>query len=116
MTRSDLAAFVITFNRGEILQRTIHRIASQTVAPSKILVVNNGEPLSQSVVSDMGDVEVQIHTMGFNSGPAGAAHFAMTELAAQGFQWIQWIDDDDPPKVGNLNERLFDHLKNLKAL
>jgi GT2 family glycosyltransferase len=116
MTRSDFAAFIITFNRQEILQHTIHRIASQTVTPSKILIVNNGEPLSQSITSNIGGMDVEVHTMGFNSGPAGAAHFAMSKLVAERFQWIQWIDDDNPPKVDNLNERLFNHLKELKAL
>ena len=54
--------------------------------------------------------------MGFNSGPAGAAHFALTNLASSNFNWIQWIDDDDPPRVLNLNERLFKHLETLKNL
>lgn len=116
MIRSDFAAFIITFNRREILQRTIHHIGSQTIAPSKILVVNNGEPLDQSVTSTIGGMEVEVHTMGFNSGPAGAAYFAMNALSAQGFRWIQWIDDDDPPKLENLNERLFAHLENLKTI
>src|SRR5688572_8834277 len=106
MTRSDFAAFIITFNRYEILQRTIDQIALQTVTPSKIIVVNNGEPLNLAVTSNIADMTVEVHTMGSNSGPAGAAHFAMKELNAQGFHWIQWIDDDDPPKLENLNARL----------
>ena len=116
MIRSDFAAFIITYNRREILQRTIQGIERQTVAPSKILVVNNGEPLDQTMNSGTTGMQLEVHAMGFNSGPAGAAHFAMNALSAQGFQWIQWIDDDDPPKVENLNERLFAHLENLKGI
>jgi GT2 family glycosyltransferase len=116
MIRSDFAAFIITFNRSEILQRTIHHIGLQTVTPSKILVVNNGEPLNRPVTSNIPEMVVEVHAMGSNSGPAGAAHFAMKELYAQGFHWIQWIDDDDPPKLENLNERLFAHFENLKTI
>jgi hypothetical protein len=36
------------------------------------------------------------------------------QLTSHNFKWIQWIDDDDPPRVENLNERLFDHLEIMK--
>jgi GT2 family glycosyltransferase len=113
MIKSEFATFIITFNRGEILQNTISQICKQTLLPSKILIVNNGEKLEPKFVSNSVGIEVEEHVMGFNSGPAGAANFAMRALTTQGYKWIQWIDDDDPPKLADLNERLFGHLANL---
>jgi GT2 family glycosyltransferase len=113
MTRSDFAAFIITFNRTDILYSTIRQICTQSVTPAKILIVNNGEKLNLNELPELGDVELEEHTMGFNSGPAGAAHYAMGRLERLGFKWIQWIDDDDPPKISNLNERLFRHLQEI---
>jgi GT2 family glycosyltransferase len=114
MIRSDFAAFIITFNRPEILHRTITHLYTQTVAPAKILIVNNGEKLDFSTLSRPEGIDLEEHIMGFNSGPAGASHFAMVSLASRNFKWIQWIDDDDPPRIADLNERLFNHLEIVK--
>lgn len=110
MIRADFAAFVITFNRPGILYNTIAELCRQTVTPAKILIVNNGEKLDLAALRGVEGVDFEEHMMGFNSGPAGAAYFALTSLAAKNFKWIQWIDDDDPPRVYNLNERMFNHL------
>lgn len=114
MIRSDFAAFIITFNRPEILQHTIDHIGIQSIAPSTILVVNNGDPLPRRLNSGLSGMVIEECRMESNRGPSGAANFALTKLNAQGFKWIQWIDDDDPPKVKDLNERLFNHIEKLK--
>jgi|GEM_PF-582651 len=111
MIISELATFIITFNRPAILRETIRKVSSQTACPSLILIMNNGDPVD-SVESALSrtDIVVTQHMMGYNAGPAAAAHVALTKLEQQGFQWIQWVDDDDPPRIQNLNERLFRHL------
>ncbi|HEX6200749.1 MAG TPA: hypothetical protein VF150_10825, partial [Thermoanaerobaculia bacterium] len=42
-----------------------------------------------------------------NLGPAGAAAVGFERLAAAGCDWIAWIDDDDPPGVPDVFERLL---------
>lgn len=111
MVKFDLASFIITFNRPLMLLKTIRQLCLQNVCPSVILVVNNGIIVDLEDLDVPSGVKVKQHLIGSNIGPAGAAHWALQTLAAAGFQWIQWIDDDDPPRLQNLNERLFDHLK-----
>ena len=115
MIRSDFAAFIITYNRPDILQHTIYRIGEQSVSPSTILIVNNGDAIPNSLHSSLPGISIEQCKMQSNVGPSGAANFALTTLNSRGFQWIQWIDDDDPPRVKDLNERLFMYLEKLKS-
>lgn len=114
MIKKELAAFVITFNRPALLLETIRILSKQSVSPCMILVVNNGSPLD-GIENAVGhpDIRLKQHVMGINAGPAGAANWALRHLASEGYEWIQWVDDDDPPKVPDLNERLFQHLGKL---
>jgi GT2 family glycosyltransferase len=111
MIESSLAAFIITYNRPEKLRETIAKLSSQSAAPSLILVVNNGSEVGLDGVSAL--TKIEQHVMPSNVGPAGAAHWALTELTSRGYAWLQWVDDDDPPRIVTLNERL---LQSIKAL
>lgn len=103
-----LAGFIITYERPDILLMTIDRIFSQTLPPSKLLVVDNSyADNARSVLAKMGDSRLEYYFVGHNSGPAGAAKIALKRLADEGFQWIYWGDDDDPPEFEDTFERLL---------
>ena len=53
------------------------------------------------------DSRLQYHNVGYNSGPAGGAKIGMEILFAQGYEWVVWGDDDDPPKFNDILEKLF---------
>jgi GT2 family glycosyltransferase len=104
----QLGAFIITFNRPVILKETLQLLLSQTCPPDFVLVVDNGcSKETEEVVSGLLDEKVVYQSMGENLGPAGAAAYALQWLAEQGFDWIYWGDDDDPPPTPDTLACLF---------
>lgn len=93
-----VAAFVMTFERPEILQITLKRILEQTLPPELILVVDNSYSSGTKQMIEKKFPEVVYHRMGYNGGPAGAAKVGLQKLTKMGFDWIYWGDDDNPPR------------------
>lgn len=101
-------AFVITYNRPAILHTTVSAVLDQTCTPEHILVVDNGEPsVTAQALADFDADLVAHHAMGDNTGPAGATAYALRRLAAENYDWIYWVDDDDPPQTTDTLERLL---------
>lgn len=94
----SFAAFVMTYQRPEILLQTVEALFNQTLPPQKVLIVDNDPARSAHVIfSSLSGFPVAYHAVGYNSGPAGAAGMGLQILSDQGFSWIAWVDDDDPP-------------------
>jgi GT2 family glycosyltransferase len=103
------AAFIITKDRPIELIETIKKLFSQSFPPSYILVVDNGsQSESRDLIDDLNDSRISHHLTGYNAGPAGGAYLGMKLLFEKGYDWVLWVDDDDPPKFDNLIEDLFD--------
>jgi GT2 family glycosyltransferase len=108
-----LGAFVITFRRPETLGRTLALVAAQDLPPAEILVVDNDPRRSAERVArkvggrGRGMMRVGYHPMGGNAGPAGAAARGLAWGLDRGFDWILWLDDDDPPDAEDRFERLL---------
>ncbi len=101
-------AFVITFNRPLILKNTLQCILEQTKPPDLTLVVDNGNSGETKAVAELFTHQnVIYHAMKENLGPAGASAYALQWLVAQGFDWIYWGDEDDPPQFANTLERVL---------
>ena len=108
MISMKFAAFVMTFERPSILQNTISELFSQTFPPEKILIVDNSVSTdSQNLVTALNDIRVEYYRVGKNVGPAGASEIGLQKLANEGYDWIYWGDDDDPPKFNNVLEKLL---------
>ena len=102
------AAFIMTFQRNQTLESTIAVLLKQTLPPEKILIVDNDpQQGAKSVAALFSNAEIEYHSVGYNSGPAGAALAGLTTLAAQGYEWIGWVDDDDPPLFNDTFEILL---------
>jgi GT2 family glycosyltransferase len=102
------AAFIMTFNRPQILRSTLSSVLSQSRPPEHILVVDNGESAATlEALSSFAPDQVAYHSMGENTGPAGATAYALQRLAREQFDWIYWVDDDDPPQTADILERLL---------
>lgn len=100
------AAFLTTFKRIEYLEDWNKYILCQSLLPKKIIIVDNS---SSKFIKRFGD------KYGFeyfknlsNEGPAGAALFGLSKLSNEGFDWIYWGDDDDPPTDPRTFERLLE--------
>lgn len=104
----SFAAFVITKDRPEILISTIGKLLEQTLVPDYILIVDNSKSAeTKSKFQQMADDRIGYHAVGYNSGPAGGAYWGLKILFERGFDWVLWVDDDDPPKFNNLFDDLF---------
>jgi GT2 family glycosyltransferase len=115
MEVKSFAAFVMTYERPRELLSTIEKLLAQTFPPQKILIVDNSTKKDTSfLVADLKDPRVEYHNVGFNSGPAGAAHIGLSLLTSQGYEWIFWGDDDDPPVSPESFRYAFQILKAFK--
>lgn len=106
MSNKKFAAFIVTFNRAEILMDTIHKIVTQTLPPEKILVVDNGATDETKQKLDELYPDVAYVKMGYNAGPAGGDKVGLKILAGEGYEWIFWGDDNDPPPTADTFEKL----------
>jgi GT2 family glycosyltransferase len=106
MSKKRFAAFVVTFNRADILMDTIHKILTQTLPPEKILVIDNGSTDETKKKLDELYPQVEYFRMGYNAGPAGGDKVGLEMLAKEGYNWIFWGDDNDPPPTNDTCEKL----------
>ncbi len=104
----SFAAFIMTYNRSNIILDTIQKLLNQTYSPERILVVDNSEDYqTQHIVENLAHPRVEYYRVGYNSGPAGAAKIGLQKLAFEGFDWIYWGDDDSPPQENTVFETIF---------
>jgi GT2 family glycosyltransferase len=98
MNNRDFAAFIMTFERSDILTKTIDSIFRQTFPPAQVLIVDNStSDLTERLIARLDDARLRYYKVGYNSGPAGAARIGLDLLSKEGYRWIYWGDDDNPP-------------------
>lgn len=115
MKNEEFAAFIMTYERPEILLRTIQILQEQTFPPSFIYVIDNSESrTTENAVKEIITEDIGYFRVGYNSGPAGAARIGLKELAKRGYKWIYWGDDDNPPFEKWVFEEQFRFLKSLE--
>lgn len=108
MKNSKFAGFIMTYERPEIVLETIEILFAQTLTLEKILIVDNSASFdTQKAIEIVNDSRLVYHRVGYNSGPAGAAAIGLKILAAEGYDWIYWGDDDDPPLFDDTLEILM---------
>jgi glycosyltransferase involved in cell wall biosynthesis len=101
MTMASTAVLVATRNRSELLrQRTVPSIMHQELAPSVVLVVNDGDAFPPAVcdalASIAGIASLQVLPNERAPGPAGAWITGLQWLRAHGFDgFVAILDDDD---------------------
>jgi GT2 family glycosyltransferase len=108
MNTIKFAGFIMTYERAETLIETIEILFVQTVTLDKILIVDNSSSYeTQERIALLNNPRVVYHRVGYNSGPAGAAEIGLRILASEGYDWIYWGDDDDPPLFDDTFEILL---------
>ena len=87
---------------------TIRSLFGQSFPPERILIIDNGDLTLDFLDENFkGDGRISLHRMGNNSGPAGAAAEGLRLLAEDGYEWIYWGDDNDPPPFPTMFEELL---------
>lgn len=115
MSDFKFAAFIMTYERPKILESTINSLLTQTYAPEKILIVDNSETSeTKKLIEQISNERIVYYRMDYNAGPAGAAKIGLQQLTGEGYQWIYWGDDDDPPNFQSSFERLFEIIDSCK--
>lgn len=102
------AAFIITYNRSEILLDTIENVLNQTCQPDKILIVDNSsDGKTENLISEYANPLIEYLKVGYNSGPAGGSQIGLEKLSKEGYEWIYWGDDNNPPRDSSVFKRFF---------
>jgi rhamnopyranosyl-N-acetylglucosaminyl-diphospho-decaprenol beta-1,3/1,4-galactofuranosyltransferase len=104
-----IAAVVVTFNRLELLQRLIPRLA-RTTGLDEILVVDNassdGTPEWLRAQVETSAVPVHLRRLAENTGGAGGFHDGLAWAVERGADLVWLMDDDGLPEESCL-ERLL---------
>lgn len=99
-------AFVVTFNRLELLKRVVECLRNQTYKLEKIIVVNNSSTDGTSKwLEQQSDLYVITQD---NLGGAGGFHTGVKYCYEDGADWIWMMDDDVFPNSDCL-ERLISY-------
>jgi len=107
-SNKHFAAFIMTYQRNITLSNTINILLKQSHPPQKILIIDNDPEQSAKYVSQkLSHLPIEYFSVGYNSGPAGAAKKGLEILSKENYDWIAWIDDDDPPIFDNTFEILL---------
>lgn len=107
MKSKKFAAFIVTYNRPDILMDTIQKMIDQTRPPDKLMVVdNNDNDITKNRLAQLYP-EVEYMKMSYNSGFAGGGDAGLKRLANEGYEWILWADDNDPPETEDTFEKLL---------
>jgi len=107
----------MTFERPMEVGSTIKKLMEQTLAPQKILIVDNSNSFdTDDLIRSIGNEKIEYYRVGHNSGPAGAAHIGLRKLTEEGYEWIYWGDDDNPPKKDNDFEKIFNVVDRAKGV
>jgi Predicted glycosyltransferases len=112
--QEKFGAFIITYERPAIIGATINALLQQTRPPEQIVVIDNSESgTTKELIEQLADSRIRYYCVGYNSGPAGGAFYGLRILAEDGYDWIYWGDDDDPPKRQDCFEKLLSGVVNL---
>lgn len=93
-----VAVVVVTYNRADLLARTLAGLAAQTRRPDAVIVVDNASTdHTQQVLAAVDDLPLQVVTSAENTGGAGGFHLGVRTAHDRGFDRIWLMDDDVVP-------------------
>lgn len=116
---ASLAVLVVTHNRKDLLRRCLRAIASQTMPPNRIFVVDNAstDGTSEMLVQESGNSLplLEVLLLPENTGGAGGFSAGLAQAASSGADWIWLMDDDAVPHIDAL-ERLMEQASDPRNL
>ena len=108
MSRTNVVAVVVAYNRQELLRRCLDGLAGQTVAPTGTVVVDNASTDDSREVASAHPLGAHVVALPTNTGGAGgfAAGIARALTRFPQAEWI-WIMDDDTVPTATALEALL---------
>jgi rhamnopyranosyl-N-acetylglucosaminyl-diphospho-decaprenol beta-1,3/1,4-galactofuranosyltransferase len=93
-----VAVVVVTYNRADLLGRTLDGLAAQTHEPDAVIVVDNAsEDHTRAVLDAHRGLHLQRIHLAENTGGAGGFRAGVESAYEQGFDRIWLMDDDFVP-------------------
>jgi rhamnopyranosyl-N-acetylglucosaminyl-diphospho-decaprenol beta-1,3/1,4-galactofuranosyltransferase len=103
--RESVAVVVVTYNRAELLGRTLDGLAAQTHEPDTVIVVDNASAdHTRKVLDAHRGLRLQRIHLARNTGGAGGFRAGLETAYAQGFDRVWLMDDDVVPAPDCLAE------------
>jgi len=94
----SVAIVVVTFNRADLLGRTLDGLAAQVHAPDAVIIVDNASTdHTRDVLDAHSGLPLQRIHLDTNTGGAGGFHAGVQSAYDQGFDRIWLMDDDVVP-------------------
>ena len=98
----DISVVIPTFNRRNLLKRAIHSVINQTIAPSEIIVIDNGstDQTYQMVSSLFPNINY------FTEKKRGVSAARNKGIIESKSKWIAFLDSDDTWEPKKLEKQL----------
>lgn len=101
-----VAAVVVTYNRSELLQKTLAALEAQSYAPARVLVIDNAstDDTQKVLRARENRVPLEVYRLAKNGGGAGGFYFGMKTAYEDGYDAFWVMDDDTLPRPDALLE------------
>jgi GT2 family glycosyltransferase len=99
-----IAAIIITYNRKDILSKSIQSVLKGSIIPDVIIVDNASSDGTEGTIKSL-STKLQYLKMEKNLGPAGGAEAGQRYAYQQGYDFVWMLDDDaevHPEALANL--------------
>lgn len=105
----NVIAVVVTYNRCALLVETLQLIESQTIKPSRIVLIdNNSSDNTEQLVRSLDfSIDLYYERLDQNIGGAGGFKYGMQRAYALGADWLWCMDDDCAPNLDALEKLLL---------
>ncbi len=106
-----ICAVVVTYNRKELLTRTLDALLAQTIILDEILIIDNAstdgtkEFIEEKKYFEHKNVSYEL--LSENTGGAGGFYQGVKQAYEKGYDWIWLMDDDGYPATNDCLETLL---------
>ena len=109
-----VAGLIVTYNRKDLLIKTIESLISQTYPLERLYIVNNGSTDgTYEVLAKYSNEKIKVLNLNENRGGAGGFKAGMKWIICEGkYDWI-WMMDDDAIPMKNALENLMSYYESL---
>lgn len=108
--KPTVCAVIVTFNRKELLTRTLDALYQQTFAVDHIIVIDNassdGTQAQLDMLGYLAKPNLTYHLLMSNTGGAGGFHEGVKLAYELGYEWLWLMDDDGYPTIDCLEHLL----------
>ncbi|HYE95859.1 MAG TPA: glycosyltransferase [Rubricoccaceae bacterium] len=103
---APVCAFVVTYNRAELLARCLDAVLAQRPVPATVLVIDNASTDGTAALLASRYPRVEVRRLEMNTGASGGYRAGVEAALAHEEPWVWILDDDAAPAPDCLAELL----------